>query len=106
MFTFNKPAIRLLITLLEDPLRRNSAAETISRAALARNHYLKRASFLVAEAVRFPYRCGKVWQVLQDVNGDDAIEVVRRETEFFLTVSDNGLYLRESPLDLGRHVSA
>lgn len=80
------------------------AGEGVGRAALRGNDDEELAALFVEETVGFADGGGKIGQVLEDVDSDEAIKKTVGERERFLAVADDGLDTRENPADVGRHV--
>src|ERR1043166_2670269 len=60
VLAFDKPAIRLLVALLKNPLRRNPSRETVGETAFARDYCGQHATLRVAQAMHLLDGCGQV----------------------------------------------
>src|SRR5262245_61713064 len=106
VFPIYEPVIRLLVAILEYPLSRNPSRQTVGQTTLARNHHRQYALFRVAHPTHLAYGCGKVRQMLQDVDGQYSIEMTVAEVQPFLTVSNDRVDTREVFSQLRNHVVA
>ena len=91
---------------LPDALGGDHARKGVSWAALGRDDDEELAAVFVKQAVGLADRGGEIGQMLEHVDGDDAVEVAVGKRKRFLAVADDGLDAGEYAPDIGGHVFA
>ena len=92
--------------LLVDPLGRQLPGHRVGRAALCWNHHQKTSGPLVQEPICLADRGGQIWKMLENVDGDHAVEEPIRKIQALLAIAQDRLDARKGLADLGRHVLA
>ena len=106
MFAADKLLVRHVEVLLPHALGGDRTGEGVGGATFGGNHDEELTAVFVEEAVGLTDRGGEVGQVLEDVDGDDAVKKTVGEREGLLAIADNRLDAGKHAPDIGGHVLA
>ena len=106
VLALDEPAVRLVIAFFEDALGGDAARQRVGKAAFARDDYGKYSPHRVAEPPHFPDSRRQVRQMLEHVNGQNAVERAVREFEALLAIALVGLNAGKAPAEGFDHVGA
>src|SRR5438270_11444284 len=95
-----------MVPLLEDSLSRDFSRQRVGKAAFAGDDDRKNGSHLVTKAMRFVNGRVQVRQMLEHVDGQQAIEVAVGKVEPLLAVAGDGVDAGGPPLQCVGHVWA